>query len=178
MADYGVLFDIDWDDFNGVDKRPVEIGILNMTGQKLKLKSNDTKIKHGKIQYDQTKAFGHKLDKDRKGKNPPSHIKAVPSPLPGVCGDKIMSEDCLEALEIPAFIATNKDNAYIGPKGSVTYEAEDESFKITLEWNHPFNSATSSYRSKIDPEGANVKAHFDGSNEGHKQTILFHIESA
>jgi len=67
-----------------------------------------------------------------------------------------------------------RDGAMIGPKGTVTYKAADDSFTVEFFWNHPYGSATSSYRVTPNPSDA-ITYDIKGSFEGHDQDITFEL---
>ena len=66
------------------------------------------------------------------------------------------------------------DGAMIGPKGEVCYKTADDSFKVTFFYNHPYGSATSSYRVTPNPSDA-LTYDIKGSFEGHDQDITFEL---
>lgn len=67
-----------------------------------------------------------------------------------------------------------RSGAMIGPEGTVTYEAEDKSFTVEFYWNHPYGSATSSYRVTPTPSDA-IGYDIKGSFKGHDQKITFEL---
>lgn len=69
---------------------------------------------------------------------------------------------------------STRSGATIGPEGTVTYEAEDKSFKVAFYYNHPYGSATSSYRVTVTPSDA-IGYDIKGSFTGHDQDITFEL---
>jgi hypothetical protein len=65
-----------------------------------------------------------------------------------------------------------RDGSTIGAEGNVTYENKEQGFEIEFYFNHPFGSATSSYRvtpTPADSMGYDIK----GSFKGHDQKITY-----
>jgi hypothetical protein len=69
---------------------------------------------------------------------------------------------------------SSRDGAMIGPEGTVVYEAEDKSFTVEFYYNHPYGSATSSYRVSPTPSDA-ITYDIKGSFKGHDQDITFEL---
>lgn len=76
-----------------------------------------------------------------------------------------------------AWACSTRSGAMIGPKGTATYEADDGSFSVVFFWNHPYGSATSSYRVTPSPDQS-IAYEILGSFEGHSQEIQFQLYPA
>jgi hypothetical protein len=85
------------------------------------------------------------------------------------------TKDPPEEIESTGYWACSSNNAAtIGPEGTVTYKAADGSFTVEFYWNHPYGSATSSYRVTPTPSDA-IGYDIKGSFKGHDQEITFDL---
>lgn len=73
-----------------------------------------------------------------------------------------------------SWTCTTRSSGTVGPEGTVTYETDGGVVTVEFYYNHPFGSATSSYRvtpSPSDSMGYDIK----GSFKGHDQDITFEL---
>lgn len=73
-----------------------------------------------------------------------------------------------------SWTCTTRTSGTYGPEGTVTYETDGGNVTVEFYYNHPYGSATSSYRvtpSPSDSIGYDIK----GSFKGHDQDITFEL---
>ncbi|ACT92078.1 hypothetical protein Dfer_0818 [Dyadobacter fermentans DSM 18053] len=73
-----------------------------------------------------------------------------------------------------SWACSTRSGGTVGPEGTVVYETDGGSTTIEFYFNHPFGSATSSYRVTPTPRDA-VGYDIKGSFKGHDQDITFEL---
>lgn len=83
------------------------------------------------------------------------------------------TKDPPKEISATGYWACDMSGVY-GPEGSVTYEAEDKSFKVKFEYDHPYTAGKSTYKVIVTPSNA-IDYDIKGSFKGHDQDITFNL---